>query len=179
MKKIIIVLVIVLVSNFTFSQTQKPKSSKMQDFVSKKGVIVKYENFNLPKIKSTYSNCESKIRRVIIGNQVKYFLLLSKKSKYNSVTSAIAYEDIIEIQKTLIALKSKSLEDILTKADYLENQFITDDELVIGYYISKNEVVWCIKLDSSNDSTLFFKTQEPLINAFRLGKEKIDFLKQE
>ncbi|QHI37083.1 hypothetical protein IMCC3317_24610 [Kordia antarctica] len=177
--KIVILLITVLTSTLVLSQTQESKESKMLDFVSKKGIIIKFEDFNLPSVKSTYSNCESKIRKIISGSEIKYFLQISNKGKYNSVTSSIAYEDIVEIQKALVALQTQAAQDILTKADYLENKFISDDRLQIGYYVNKNKIVWYMKLDSGSDSTIFFKTYEPLVNAFKLGKEKIIFLKQQ
>lgn len=176
MKKIITILIVVLANNLALGQT---KESKMLDFVSRKGVIIKFEDFNLPKLKSTYGNCESKIRKIVSGDQVKYFLQLSKKGKYSSSTASIAYEDIIELEKALVALQAQAALDISTNADYLENKFISDDEFEIGYYIDKNKITWYMKLKDGNEGTVFLKSNEVIANALKGGKEKIALLKQE
>ncbi|MBC8757154.1 hypothetical protein H2O64_20965 [Kordia sp. YSTF-M3] len=175
----ILVIIILLICNLAFAQPPKVKESKMLDFVSKKGVIMKFEDFNLPKIKSAYGNCEVKIRKIVSGEIAKYFLQISKKGKYNTVTSSIAYEDIIEIEKALTALKIQATKDISTRADYLENKFISDDEFLLGYYVSKNKITWYMKLDTGNDGTVFLKSDEVIANALKTGREKITLLKQE
>lgn len=179
MKKIIIILIVVLANNLVLGQTKEPKASKILDFVSRKGVIMKFEDFQLPKLKSTYGSCEVKIRKIVSGEMVKYFLQISKKSKYNSVTSSIANEDIIEIEKALAALQIQAANDISTNADYLENRFISDDEFEIGYYIDKNKITWYMKLKDGNEGTVFLKSNEVIANALKGGKEKIALLKQE
>ncbi len=178
MKKTITILIILLTTLGVFSQEQKEQKSKMLDFVSKTGVIIKFEDYNLSNIKSSYGIAESKIRRIISGNEAKYFLQISKSGKYDTKKASIAYEDILEVQKALINLKDQSEKDIATVSDYLENKFVTDDGFQIGYYVSKGKIIWYMKLEKyGSDNTVFVKDYDTLNEAFRLGKEKIEKLK--
>lgn len=179
MKRIIIILVVVLANNLALGQAKESKASKMLDFVSRKGVIMKFEDFQLPKLKSTYGICEVKIRKIVSGEKVKYFLQISKKGKYNSVTTSIANEDIIEIEKALAALQIQGANDISTNADYLENRFISDDEFELGYYVAKNKITWYMKLENGNDGTVFLKSNEVIASTLKIAKEKIALLKLE
>lgn len=146
--------------------------------MSKTGVILKFEDYILPTIKSTYDIAESKIRKVIAGNESKYFLQISKNGKYATKTASIAYEDLIETQKALSNLKIQAEKDWETSSDYLENKFITDDGFQIGYYVSKGKTVWYIKLEKyDSESTLFLKDPESIESIFQLGKEKVETLK--
>lgn len=157
-----------------FCQEKKEGHSKMLDFVSKTGVIMKFENYNLSNIKSTYGLAKSKIRKVIIGDRIKYFFQISKAGKYDTKTASIAYEDLIEIQKALSSLKIQSEKDISNPSDYLENKFITEDGFEVGYYVSKDKIVWYVNL--GNDNTLFMKDYEAVNIVFKSGKEKIEKL---
>lgn len=183
MKKILTLVLIILTVNGTFSQEEtekKEQKSKISDFISKKGSILKFEDFNLPNVKaSLYIVAESKIRKITNANQIKYFLQISKKDKYGSSVASIAYEDIIEIKKALEILKDESVIDLPTNSDYLENKFISDDDFTIGYYINKSKISWYMKLENyGSDNTLFMKTYEDLVKVFEVGKEKIEVLKK-
>ena len=178
MKKIISVILILFIVNISYSQDKKDESSKMQEFVSKTGTILKFENYKLPNIKLNYGIAESKIRKIIAGNEVQYFLQISKANQYDTKIASIAHEDIIEIQKALLTLEDYSELDLNSVSDYLENKFITEDGFQIGYYVSKNKVKWYMQLEKyGNDNTIFPRGLETLKNVFQLGKEKIEELK--
>ncbi|MDY0780967.1 hypothetical protein [Tenacibaculum sp. IB213877] len=178
MKYLIKTLIVFFITSSLFGQTEKEKTSKMLNFVSKTGVILKFEDYRLPNIKSSYSIAECKIRKIISGNEEKYFLQISKKGKYDTKTASIAYEDVMEIQKAILRLKAQVEIDLNTKSDYLENKFITEDGFEVGYYINKEKSTWYINLEKyGSNNTLFTKNYEILENAFQLGKEKIEELK--
>ncbi|WP_281980340.1 hypothetical protein [Tenacibaculum mesophilum] len=178
MKYLIKTLIVFLITSSLFSQKQKEKTSKVLDFVSKTGIILKFEDYKLPSIKSSYSIAESKIRKIISGNEKKYFLQISKKGKYDTKTASIAYEDALEIQKALLRLKAQVEIDVNTKSDYLENKFITEDGFEVGYYINKGKSTWYINLEKyGSNNTLFTKNYESLEEVFQSGKEKIEELK--
>ncbi|MFD2568573.1 hypothetical protein [Pseudotenacibaculum haliotis] len=177
-KKIITLLVIVFTVTLQ-GQENKQSKSKMSDFVSQTGTIIKYENYDLPKLKSAYGSVDVKVQKIMSGNLTKYFYLLSKPAKYSSKTASIAYEDLIEVMKALDELQKQLKDDLNTTSDYLENKFVTDDKFMIGYYVSKGKSVWYLKLDSyGNDNTVFIKDIELFSTSFKLGKEKIEELKQ-
>lgn len=63
----------------------------------------------------------------------------------------IEYSDLVEINKALATL-SAAIEDVLeAKPDYLENEFVTEDNYIIGYYILYN------KTNVINKAHLFIK----------------------
>lgn len=178
MKNTILLIFSILTVFGTCAQEIKEQQSKMQNFVSKTGVIIKFEDYKLSNIKSTYGFAESKIRKVIAGNEAKYFLQISKTGKYDTKTASIAYEDLIETQKALSRLKIQSETDISTSSDYLENKFITDDGFQVGYYISKEKIAWYMKLEKyGSDNTFFTKDYEAINSAFQAGKLKIEELR--
>jgi hypothetical protein len=151
----------------------------MLDFVSKTGVIIKTEDYNLLPIKSSYSSAKTKIRKIISGSSSKFFFQISKKGKYSSKTASIAYEDLIEVIKALIQLKEQSSKDVTSISDYLENKFITDDGFRIGYYLSKTKISWYIQLDNhGTDNTLYIKDYNKIVEAFNKGKEKIESIRK-
>ena len=179
MKKGIITLLILFCAITIHGQESRESKSKMSEFVSQTGSIIKFEDYNLPKIKSLYGNLDVKIRKIMNGNLIKFFYQLSKKGKYDTKTASIAYEDLIEIIKALKELRKRSTGDINTSSDYLENKFITEDDFRIGYYISKNKVVWYVRLDRyGSDNTVFIKDVELFATSFKEGKEKIEKLKE-
>lgn len=178
--KIIITLIFSLILiNGVFSQEKKEQKSKMSDFVSKTGVIIKFEDYNLPNIKAMFYNVvESRIRKITSGNEEQFFFQISKKGKYDTKTTSIAYDDLLEVQKALIKLKSQSESDLNATSDYLENKFISDDGFRIGYYINKKKLTWTMRLEKhGSDNTVFIKDFVTLLEAFNLGKEKIEELK--
>ncbi|WP_117880274.1 hypothetical protein [Aureibaculum luteum] len=182
MKKLIMILLCSLFINGAFSQEikeQKEENSKMLDFVSKTGVLIKFEDYNLPNIKAMlYSVVQSRIRKITSGNEEQFFLQISKKGKYDTKTASIAYDDLLEVQKALIKLKSQSELDLNATSDYLENKFVSDDGFRIGYYINKNKLTWTMRLEKyGSDNTVFIKDFETLLETFQSGKEKIEELK--
>ncbi|MDD7887104.1 hypothetical protein [Flavivirga sp. 57AJ16] len=180
MKKTIIILLVFILTNNIFSQEKKEEQSKMLNFVSQTGVILKFEDYELPKIKLSYGTADSKIRKIISGDRQEYFLQISKKGEYDTKVVSIAYEDLIEIIKALSTLQQASLIDTSnTASDYLENKFITDDGFQLGYYVSKNKLVWYMKLERyGNGATIFLKDYNTVNSVFIEGKSKIESLKQ-
>lgn len=161
-----------------FCQEQKEQKSKMQEFVSKTGTILKFEDYKLPNVKLSYAVTESKIRKIISGSEEKMFFQISKKGKYGDKTASIAYEDLLEVQKALLNLKTQTETDMNTLSDYLENKFITEDGFEIGYYVSKGKITWYINLEKyGSDNTVFTKDYKVFENMFKSGKEKIEELK--
>ncbi|WP_417859170.1 hypothetical protein [Xanthomarina gelatinilytica] len=162
-----------------FSQEKKEEQSKMLDFVSQTGVILKFEDYELPKVKLSYGIAESKIRKITSGDRQQYFLQISKKGEYDTKVASIAYEDLLEIIKALSNLEKASQIDITNSdSDYLENKFITEDGFQIGYYISKGKLVWYMKLERyGSGTTIFLKDYDSVKLAFTEGESKIEALK--
>lgn len=181
MKKIVLILGVFLLTPNVFAQKvkeEKNKSTKMDVFGSKTGVIIKYIDYLLPNLKLTYGVAETKIRKFIIGSDVKYFYQISKKEKYNTKTVSIAYEDLIEVIKAVEILKKESKSDTDLNPDYLENKFITDDGFKLGYYVNKGKLTWYLVLEKYGaGNTIFIRKVSVIESAFNLAKQKIKTLK--
>ncbi|MEZ4809397.1 MAG: hypothetical protein R2819_03480 [Allomuricauda sp.] len=174
----IISLIICLATTNVFCQDQKEEQSKLLDFVSKTGVIIKLEDYTLPSIKWSYGVAEARIRKIISGTEAKLFYQILNKDKYDTKTASIAYEDLLETQKALVTLKSQSENDLSTNSDYVENKFVTDDGFQVGYYVSKGKLMWYLKLEKYGDgNTIFMKDVNSIDEAFDQAKNKMDELK--
>lgn len=181
MKNIFLLLVCFLPFVNTYgqeNQKEKKLSSKMLDFVSKTGVLIKFEDYNLPNLKSKYGIANVKIRKIYSGNEEKFFLQISNKGKYGANNASVAHEDIREIQKAITTLKNQSTEDMISKSDYLENKFVTDDGFEVGYLVNNGKITWYLTLEkNSSGSTLFFKDLTSTIEMFNSSITKIEKLK--
>ena len=180
MKKVLMSLSIVLLTISTvLSQDVNETVTKMDAFTSKTGSIIKYVDFNLPNIKSSYNSSQTKVRKLISSGEVVYFYQISAQSKYGTKSASIAYEDLLEVIKAINTLKSEASTDLILNPDYLENKFITDDGFQIGYYVSKGKLKWYIKLEKyGSDNTLYIKDFSKIESAFIGAKSKIEELKQ-
>lgn len=130
MKKIAFILTL-LITTYSFSQDVKKESekvkSKMESFASKTGVITKFTDYNLNKLKSIYTVAKTRIRKINSGDNIKYFYQIEKPGKYGSSTASIKYSDLLEVIKACNNLKSIVESDINSNPDYLENKFTTED----------------------------------------------------
>ncbi len=103
-----------------YSQEIKKQDSKFDQFSSKTGITVKFIDYDLPDVDLKYEVAEAKIRKIIAGNEAKYFFLISKEGKYDTKNALIAYEDLIEVIKAFQKIKQESLSDIASNPDYLK-----------------------------------------------------------
>lgn len=167
-----------------YSQEIKKESklaeTKMEAFVSKTGVVIKFIDYNLDNIRLSYGDMAStRIRRMSNGKEAHYFYQIEKSGQYSNNVASIEYSDLIEIIKAMQTLKSEVERDISTMPDYLENKFLTEDGFQIGYYVSKGKASWYLKLEKyDSKSTLFLKDGDSIEVAFNNAKMKIEELKK-
>jgi len=162
------------------TQDVEDKVTKMEKFFSKKGMIFKIIDYELPKIQFKYSSTTVKIQKVISSSMIGYFLQISKKGEYDSITASIAYEDLIEVIKALKTLKLEFSDDVELKADYLENKFITDDGFEIGYYLDNGDYSWFLNLSKyGSGNTVFLNDADKIEVVFNSAKSKIEELKND
>ena len=56
--------------------------TKMEAFTSKTGTITKFIDFKMPSLKLFLGEiAETRVRKVVVGNELKYFYLIEKESK--------------------------------------------------------------------------------------------------
>ena len=163
-----------------FAQEDAKKLTKFEEFSSKTGSIVKFVDTNLPKLSLQYSgNLETGIRTLKSGTNA-YFYRLEKAetSTSSSKIAMVEYSDLVEINKALAVLSAEVDADIVANPDYLENKFKTVDGFEVGYYVSKGNAHWFLKLDSYSRSTVFVKDKSLIIDAFSNAQAKIEELKK-
>lgn len=154
------------------------KLTKFESFTSKTGSIVKFYDVNLPRLPMTYGSLETGIRTIKSGTTAYFYRIERGETSSSSARIAmIEYSDLVEINKALVKLSSEVEKDIEDNPDYLENKFKTVDGFEVGYYVSKKEAHWFLKLERYTSSTAFIKDQSVLIDAFKNAQTKIEELK--
>jgi hypothetical protein len=160
---------------------EKATPTKIEAFTSKTGSIIKFQDSKLSYIKTKYADpVETRIRKVIVGPETKFFYQIDKSGKYDSHSIAsIEYSDLLEVIKAMSVLKADVEKDIAQLPDYIENKFVTSDGFAIGYYVSGGKAVWYLKLEKyGSDNTIFLGDNVALDTELKNAKSKIDELKK-
>lgn len=158
---------------------QQTIETKMDKFISKTGAFVKFVDNKLPRLEITYGSAETRIRRVINGEQTFYFYQIDKTGLYSRSIASIEYSDLLEIIKALDSLVAEVDKDVASNPDYLENKFITVDGFQIGYFVSKGKSTWYIKLEQhGTENTLLLESAASIGIALDGAKSKIEELKK-
>ena len=154
----------------------KPAETKMEIFASKTGTITKFIDFKMPSLKLFLGEvAETRVRKVIVGNELKYFYLIEKESKNAHTTASIEYSDLLEVIKALAILKSEALADQSSKPDYLENKYVTSDGFQLGYYVTEGKGKWYIKFDRyGSDNTVFINDVQTIETSLNAARNKIE-----
>ena len=176
-------IVFTLISLTTFAQDAKKEvqkiETKMDLFSSKTGTIIKFIDTKLSPMKTSYSNLETRIRKVVGNEESHYFYQIEKQAQYSNPTALIEYSDLLEIIKAFNVLKAEIDKDMKSNPDYLENKFTTEDGFQLGYYVSNGKLVWYIRLEKyGSDNTVFIKDVQTLETSLLEAKNKIEELKK-
>lgn len=130
------------------------KQTSYKRFISRSGIIIKYEDMNKKKYMnvgtaSTFKCCV----RMFYGeekNRYYYIIGLTNLTKLNYCTddevAAIEYHDLIEINKAVTRLLYEEPDDLMKKAEHICNFFISNDDFQIGYNINKSDSDWFLVL---------------------------------
>lgn len=154
--------------------------TKMEAFASRTGTITKFIDFKLSSIKLFLGEpAQTRIRKVISGDESKYFYLVERQDKTDINSASIEYEDLLEAMKALAALKGEAVKDVYSKPDYVENKFITDDGFQFGYYVAEGKSKWYLKFESGPDNTFFIDDAQTIENSFNEARKKIEEIKNE
>ena len=178
-RTLFLIVIFALISAICFAEDAKESATKMDQFASKTGAILKFVDYKLLDLKLNYGVAETRIRKIISGGEVGYFYQISKEGQYDTKTASIAYEDLIEVFKALNTLKQEVSNDVILNPDYLENKFITEDGFQLGYFVNKGKATWYLVLERYGSSnTVFIKDVSNIEQAFNDAKNKIEELKK-
>lgn len=168
------------VSEVESQKESKPNDkSKLEQFTSKSGVILRYIDYHLPSPKLRYRSATASVRAIHSGNEVGYFLIIESEEEYRNSRAAIAYEDLLEVIKALAIIKEQAQKDVALAPDYLENRFVSEDGFTVGYYVSKSELVWFIRLERVSGGAIFPRDVTVIDSLFDQANDKINELKAE
>ena len=159
---------------------EKNSPIKPSTFLSKKGTIIKFIDYNLVPLKSWNYTTRTKIRRFVSSNQSLYFYLISVVGVNNTSTISIEYPELLDAINSLSLLKAEIEKDQLSKPDHLENIFTTQDGLQIGYNVEeKGKATWFLKSEKVGmASYVEFKDFQSLESTLQEAKNKIEELKK-
>ena len=184
MKKILFLLA--MLPMMCYSQDAKDEhKSKIDVFMSEIGIKTKFIDYELKNLTGnagyTIYKAETCIRKVIKGDEIKYFYRIEpKKDGVDNPVAFIEYSDLKKIKEALESIKSEVEKDLSLEPDYLENKFVTDDYFYIGYYIKKKKITWFIILDKfGTNKHVYFQEVEPLEQAIDNALIKIEELQKQ
>lgn len=158
---------------------QAESKTKTEAFISKTGTIIKFIDFKLTPLKTSYATCETRVRKITSGAESLYCLQIVKEGKYGDSKASITLLDLVELIKAFNKLKSSVEADLTSTQDYLENKFVTDDGFSLGYYADKGKATWFIKLEKyGSDNTVYLNGSESIEELLNSAKSKIEELKK-
>lgn len=173
MKKVLFVFYSIFIIQFSFAQ-EKP-ITKMDTFISRSGEIVRFSDYNLPKLKTDYDILDVTVRKFDSKGDLKFFLRLTKTDKTSEHNASIEYSDLLEVIQSLETLIPMAITDQKDPSDYLENKFATEDGFQIGYYKSNNKIKWYMALEKYGSGNSVFFSDISSVKALLIkGKEKIE-----
>ena len=158
------------------TQEEKKVATKMDAFVSKRGVFLKIIDYNRRDLKLTRGSAQTKIRKLYSGKEIAYFYSISKQGTYSTKIQSIYYEDLVAALIAIQSLKTEyeSYNNLNPAHDYFENYFVSDDGFRVGYYLSKGKLNWYFEYTSGY--TIYLKNIIDLESAFNNAKQKIEEL---
>jgi hypothetical protein len=183
MKKIVCLgltfLFLIMSSDLNAQQKIQPPKSKYDIFLSNKGMMIVIDYYELNTLASSYLLLDADVIRVESLKEVKYFYRLSFKGEHLEKSAFIAYDDLLEVLKSLKKLKILSEQDKSKSLEYRERIFVTNDGFKIGYYLKWMEQKVFVDLDDyQSDDIVVFDSFEPVIKSFEEAKNRIDQLKK-
>ena len=107
-------------------------------------------------IQTDYSQINTFVRRVDVGEKSEYYYVLKAVSKDNrtsilsSFVTMISYDDLEKINnalKTLLVKEGNDQKGIVEGIDYVENKFVLESGFKIGYCINNAKLEWFVEFD--------------------------------
>jgi len=181
MKRVICLFILITsILLLAFTQENIKKDSSYDSFVSQNGQMMKLQDFRLPWMEGIgYSSYQNRIRLVCIDQAEKYYLQIIKDSKTGNIIGSLEYNEIVEMNDAIKILQTQYDNDIARSIEYLENVFINNNGIQVGYIISDLNKGWFIRLDKyKNDSIILFEESLDIIKGLKEALNKIEEIKK-
>lgn len=175
MKKTLINLILLFMTLSLAAQNTNEEKSKLNVITSQKGVMIKFIESSLPILNLRYGEKATiKVRKYISKETQTFFLNIAN----SSASTSIPEEDLVAIIEALKTLKISLESDLSKSKDYLENKFVTNEGIQIGYYINNGNENWFLKLsDYGSNNTLLIKEFSDLESLLKDANSKIQEMK--
>lgn len=176
MRPILLFLAFYLLSiPYSTAQNDQKILSKAEEFASKAGVISKIEDYKLGAMPLSYGAvAEARVRVITVNSDTRKLFQISYEGKYDTKVASFEESELSETIKAFDELKRMAAEDASKGPDYLENRFITDQGVQVGYFIRGKELMWFIKLEKyGSGNTIFPKSANIIEETFRRAKTKL------
>lgn len=178
MKKLLII-IFLLIPLFCSAQEQETNMSqtKYDKFTSKRGILFKKSDITLPRIIDEFGyTLDSKVRVFDAEGTRGYFYRI----KANKKTISIDYDDLVEINKAIVALQSEYQSDLNRNTiEHIENYYVTLENFAVGYFLSDSSKSWFLKFNVYNEADVYLKNIEELANLFLDAQYLIEEIKKD
>lgn len=131
---------------------------------------MRFEDYPLTRLILQYGiYADTRIRKVVVDGETKYYYQISPGVRVGSVDP----REFVALVKAFESLKSQVQADTKAKIDYVENKYMTEDGIQIGYFVEKGRVTWFVGLDRFNiGRSLRLKSLESLEESLREAAQK-------
>ena len=178
MKKLIMFFSISLMFGQNMNAEEEKQATKLDQLLSSSNTV-KFYNYDLGTVKQTYgAKLKCEIKKLHTASDITFFLQITKPGEYSDAVANIAEDDLDNLIEGMSILKSELPQDLKTNSNYMENKYVTEDGLYLGYYVSKGKGTWYMKLEKyGSKKTAFIKDINELEAIFNQAKGKIKLMK--
>lgn len=172
MKKIFLIFYILVSYSVLYAQDESTKISTFDNLLSKTGTFVRLTEYKLPDVvKGTWKSyaMTAELRKVTSDNKDNWFLHIEKQRyQQSNAVANIPQTDLENLLHAVDVLEQVYVNSVLDEADYIEEKFTTNDNFILGFYMSRNknredEVKWFINLNSNlSDASYTFDSSEQI-----------------
>jgi hypothetical protein len=185
MKKLFVLIMLLVASQFLFAQTTYVKvvdrQTKYEQLTKQTSTQCRFEDHNLPTLYGMQSReLETSVRCVNADGTVSYFYRICTKEKKDvpSTQALVAFDDFVELNQMLETMLEQEKSDRTSRKDYAENVYTTSDGFQLGYGTKNRNTDWFIVFGPYSEDRIYFENGTRLKDNFQKALKKVDELKK-
>lgn len=160
---------------YQLASAQSPDNPTYNQLISKKEVLVKTIDHKFPPFGGPDDSFETRIRKVIVGNEKRYFLQFMREKGSLVRVASISSQELPKIISAVEQLKTQCGQDEFEEPDYIENRITTREGITIGYFTEKAKCKWFISINETEEGFTIFRDSPGEIEIYlNLGKSQIE-----